>query len=192
MVAAERSSESRLLIVLLAFVALFAFWVIPASVEDPEDFGYADGLAPSFSVYLVAALAAVTLFGRLVRVLMAGGEAVQSGTAPQMTDPQSDDASHDGNPEFVEEAPAPQTRTGTIIGACLIFPFLLIPYLGFYVSSFVFVIFLATIMGERRPMVLTFLPILLIAGIYSGFELGFTIFLPRGELVLQLVDIFSD
>ena len=192
MVAAERSSESRLLIVLLAFVALFAFWVIPASVEDPEDFGYAEGLAPSFSVYLVAALAAVTLFGRLVRVLMAGGEAVQSGTAPQMTDPQSDDASHDGNPEFVEEAPAPQTRPGTIIGACLIFPFLLIPYLGFYVSSFVFVIFLAFIMGERRPMVLTFLPILLIAGIYSGFELGFTIFLPRGELVLQLVDIFSD
>lgn len=181
MVATERSFELRLLVALLAVIAFFTFWVIPVSVEDPENFGYADGLAPSFSVYLVAALAAITLAWRLFRVLKTVPEQPALENAiPNASDEQSD--------EQLNELAGPSSRSWAIIGACLAFSFLLIPYIGFYISSFAFIIFLAIIMGERRGMVLTSLPILLTAAIYAGFEMGFTIFLPRGELILHLFD----
>jgi hypothetical protein len=170
MQSADRLYETRLLGILLMLVAVFALWVIPSSVEDPEGFGYAEGLAPSFTVYLVAALAATILALRLIRVLRGmGAENAHSDVAS-------------------EEIPDSQKRSMIIIGSCLVFAFLLIPFLGFYISSFAFVAFLAIQMGEQRVMVLTALPAFLIAGVYVGFELGFTIMLPRGDLVQLLLD----
>jgi hypothetical protein len=178
MLAANRSFEPRLLAVLLACVAVFTLWVVPASVVDPEGFGYAQGLAPSFCVYLVAALAAGILVLRLVRVLRGVDD-------DSIIGPDAHDTEEDG------EAPASRARSGVIIGSCLVFAFLLIPYAGFYVSSFAFVVFLAVTMGEQRAAVLILLQALLIAGIYVGFELGFTIVLPRGELMQPLLDAFG-
>ena len=83
MVASKRSSEIRLLFALLLFIAFFTIWIIPNSVEDPEGFGYAQGLPPSFSVYLIAFLAAFTLLLRLIKVFRStndDGQSVRIGT----------------------------------------------------------------------------------------------------------------
>jgi hypothetical protein len=181
MTASDRTFEVRLLLVLLAMVAIFTFWVIPASVIDPPGFGFADGLAPSFSVYLVATLAAFTLVGRLIRLLREDPQDDQDPAAPASATPGSQD-----------QDPSSKTRITIIIAICMSFAFLFIPYLGFYISSFGFVVFLTGLMGERRPVVMILLPALLVCGIYAGFELGFTIFLPRGELILQLLEAIEN
>lgn len=191
MVASDRSFEVRLLVILLAAVAVFTFWVIPASVKDPVGFGYSDGLAPSFSVYLVAILAAITLAVRLARILIAGAPTHQSEAAPTTAEPQFEDQM-DAQSSLEKEASHSKVRSGIIILTCLLFPFLLIPFLGFYLSSFGFVLFLAITLGERRALILLLLPVLLVCGIFAGFELGFTIFLPRGEFILQLLELKRD
>jgi hypothetical protein len=191
MAASDRTFELRLLGVLLAGVAVFAFWVVPASVKDPAGFGYSDGLAPSFSIYLVATLAAVTLAGRLVRILMADAPTGQPKADAALQEPHADDLSQ-AHSAGDEDATDSKNRAYVIISACLLFAFLFVPFLGFYISSFGFVLFLALTMGERRPVVLLLLPGLLLCGVYAGFELGFTIFLPRGELVLQFLDLIGD
>jgi hypothetical protein len=191
MAVSDKSFEVRLLVVLLAAVAFFALWVIPASVKDPAGFGYSEGLAPSFSVYLVAILAAITLAGRLVRILAADASAIQNEIGSTFSKPDPADQL-DAQSETDETASDSKMRTGIILATCLLFPFLLIPYLGFYISSFGFVLFLAVVMGERRLPVLLLLPVLLVSGIYAGFELGFTIFLPRGEIILQLLELIGD
>jgi hypothetical protein len=175
MLAAARTFELRLIFVFLALVAVFVLWVIPVSIEDPEGFGYYQGLAPSFSVYLVAAMAALTLIVRLFRVLLLG-ENEGDASAPESE---------------AEETSKFHLRSGLIIGACLIFAFLGIQFFGFYLSSFVFVIVLAFLMGEQRPMVLGSVALVLVAGIFAAFELGFTILLPRGELTQPLLDAFG-
>ncbi len=173
MIADERSSEIRLLIALLVLVAIFTFWLIPNSIEDPKGFGYAQGLAPSFSVYMVAILAAATLILRLLRVLRSSPIALSS---------QSESS------ELVQDEPGKQKRGWIIIGTCLLFAFVLIPYVGFYISSFAFVVLLAIIMGEHRPVMLIALPVLLLVAVYLGFVEGFTIALPRGEFILLILD----
>ena len=90
--------------------------------------------------------------------------------------------------EDMEEAPESRSRSAAILCCCMLYGFLFVPYLGFYISSFGFVVFLSVLLAERRPVVLILLPILLLAGIYVAFEKGFTIFLPRGELILQLFE----
>jgi hypothetical protein len=178
MVADQRSTEIRLLLILLAVIAVFTFWVIPASVEDPEGFGYAQGLAPSFSVYVVAAFAAITLLLRLFRVMRDGPQKFQ----PSAEAAQGEDAN------TVDDDVNGRRRSWKIIGSCLLFAFILVPYVGFYLSSFAFVVFLAITMGEQRPLVLVILPLLLLVGIYFAFELGFTIALPRGEILPLIFD----
>lgn len=178
MIADERSSEIRLLIALLVLVAIFTFWLIPNSIEDPEGFGYAQGLAPSFSAYVVAIIATITLLLRLLRVLKSNPINVH----PTAQSSQSESS------ELVQDEPGKQKRAWMIIGTCLLFAFVLIPYVGFYISSFAFVVLLAIVMGEHRPVMLIALPVLLLVAVYLGFEEGFTISLPRGELILLILD----
>jgi hypothetical protein len=180
MIAHERSSEIRLLIILLALVGLFTFWMIPASVKDPEGFGYAQGLAPSFTVYMVAIFAAITLLARLVRVWREVPR--DAGSSASLNENEND------WDEPVHNDTTSQKRSWTIIGSCLLFAFILIPYAGFYASSFAFIVILAIIMGERRIIILVLLPAILLVGIYLGFEKGFTISLPRGEITLMILE----
>jgi hypothetical protein len=169
---AMRNAELRLIAVLLVIVAVFIFWIIPASIVDPENFGYAQGLAPSFTVYLVAAMATLTLLIRLFKILV-----FKTGNVAAQTEPESsaDDASVFGY------------RTGLIFLACIIFAFFGIRYFGFYISGFVFVSFMAFLLGERRPLMLGMVAGALMIGIYAAFELGFKIVLPVGELIQYVI-----
>lgn len=166
MLATPRHREALLLIALLAGVAGTVFWVVPASVDDPEGFGYAQGLPPSFTVYLVALLGGVVMLVRLLRLWR--------------------------NPRLdVVEVDAGERRLGSqalwIIVVCLLFAFLLIPKVGFYPSSLLFIVTASLILGERRPLFLTAPPILVTGGLYLAFEHAFSIFLPRGDWVEPLL-----
>lgn len=161
-----RQREALLLIALLTGVAGIVLWVVPASVEDPEGFGYAQGLPPSFTVYLVALLAGAVMLVRLLRLWLTPALAVV-------------------------EVEAAGRRIGaqalSVIGACLLFAFLLIPGLGFYPSSLLFIVAASLILGERRPIFLTAPPVAVTGGLFLAFEYGFNIFLPRGHWIEPLM-----
>ena len=53
--------EKSLILILLSITLSFIFWIIPESIEDPENFGLQDGLNPSFAPYLVGFFAFFTL-----------------------------------------------------------------------------------------------------------------------------------
>ena len=64
---AAKAEWVQLTILLLADV-LFYFLIIPGSIVDPDNFGLDEGLPPSFSPRLVAALIAVLISFRSARL----------------------------------------------------------------------------------------------------------------------------
>ena len=48
--------EKSLILILLSITLFFIFWIIPESIEDPENFGLQDGLNPSFALILLVFL----------------------------------------------------------------------------------------------------------------------------------------
>ncbi len=166
MLATPRHREALLLMALLAGVAGIVLWVVPASVEDPQGFGYAQGLPPSFTVYLVALLGGAVMLVRLLRLWLNPGLAV---------------VEVDAN----ERGIGPQALS--VIGVCLLFALLLVPGLGFYPSSLLFIVVASLILGERRPVFLTAPPVLVTGGLFLAFEYGFNIFLPRGHWIEPLL-----
>ena len=71
-------TEILQLVILLGVVAVFYFFLIPAGVTDPEGYGLDQGLPPSFSPKLVAALAALLMLVRLGKLLLNREAAVAS------------------------------------------------------------------------------------------------------------------
>jgi hypothetical protein len=172
MSAVMRNVELRLIAVLLIIVAVFIFWVIPVSIVDPENFGFEQGLAPSFTVYLVAAMAALTLLIRLFKLLF-----LEAGNKSAQPEPEN----------ITKDAPVFGYRIRVIFLACIIFAFCALPYFGFYISGFVFVTFMAFLLGERMPLILGAVAATLMIGIYAAFELGFKIVLPMGEITQYMI-----
>jgi hypothetical protein len=66
----KKLNEGSLILVLLTLTLFFNFWVVPFGVTDPENFGYKDGLAPSFAVYVVGILAFLTLIYQFIKVFI--------------------------------------------------------------------------------------------------------------------------
>jgi len=64
----------------------------------------------------------------------------------------------------------------------------LIENLGFYLGSFIFVIILSFLLGEKRFFILCLFPTLLILFVYVGFKMGFSIFLPEGKILEQVFE----
>ena len=59
--------EKSLILILLCITLFFIFWIIPESIEDPENFGLQDGLNPSFAPYLIGFFAFFTLVFEYVK-----------------------------------------------------------------------------------------------------------------------------
>jgi hypothetical protein len=59
--------EKSLILILLSITLSFIFWIIPESIEDPENFGLQDGLNPSFAPYLIGFVAFFTLVFEYVK-----------------------------------------------------------------------------------------------------------------------------
>ena len=67
MIISKNFHEKSLILILLGITLSFIFWIIPESIEDPENFGLQDGLNPSFAPYLVGFLALFTLIFECVK-----------------------------------------------------------------------------------------------------------------------------
>ena len=79
-------------------------------------------------------------------------------------------------------------RSLNIILVCLLYSFFFIEYLGFYLGSFIFIIILSVLLGEKRFFILSLFPTLLIFFVYLGFNMGFSIFLPEGKILELIFD----
>lgn len=164
--------EIGLILAILGGVALFRFWVIPASVKDPMGFGYAEGMPPSFTPNLVAWLAVLVLILKLIHLawpMIVQGKAASNPVIPE------------------EEEPNRPMHAPITILVCIIYAMVFIPYLGFYVSGLALVLTLILILGERRWVVVLGIPVAVVGVVYLLFEHVLTIILPRGSLMLMLV-----
>lgn len=157
------------LLVLLLLDGLFYFLVIPAGIVDPDSFGMDEGLPPSFSARLVAALAGVLMLGRLAQLLAGGGGLGPGSDAPA---PGMDS----------EERVAISARSVAGMGAALIFAAVLVPKLGFLSGGAILLPVLLGIMGERRPAQLVVYPVLVLLAVWLLFEKLLSIRLPLGML----------
>ena len=171
MIISKNFHEKSLILILLSITLSFIFWIIPESIEDPENFGLQDGLNPSFAPYLVGFFAFFTLFFEYVKSYIfypktgLGSEKISFSTEVLY-------------------------RIIKIIIVCLLYSFFLIETLGFYLASLIFISFLSFFLGEKRILILLFFPILLMSVVFFSFEIGFNIFLPEGIILPQLSSIF--
>ena len=163
--------EKTLILILLGITLSFIFWIIPESIEDPENFGLQDGLNPSFAPYLVGFFAFFTLVFEYVK--------------NHILNPKARSASEKNS--FSKEV---FYRILKIIILCLFYSLFLIETLGFYLSSLIFISLLSFFLGEKRILILFLFPTLLILVVFLGFELGFNIFLPEGIILPKLSSIF--
>ena len=62
--------EKSLILILLCITLFFIFWIIPESIEDPENFGLQDGLNPSFAPYLIGFVGKIYLLSSLSPALL--------------------------------------------------------------------------------------------------------------------------
>ncbi len=170
----RHSGELTLIGLLAVGDAFFAWWVIPASVEDPEGFGIAQGLAPSTTLHLIAGLAGLVLACRLIGIARAALVGADHAPVAAARPPSADEQGS-------------WRRVTTVIGVYATFALLALPWLGFYASSFGFVLALVLILGERRAAVVIATPVLLTGLVYGLFEGLFSIALPRGELIETLI-----
>lgn len=164
----EHKPELAQLALLMALDAVFYFAVIPAGIVDPEGFGMDEGLPPSFSARLVAALAALLMLGRAARLVLMGASTPASG----------DEAGESGGGEPV----AITERSLLAIGATLVFALVLVPQLGFFVAGALLMPCLLLVMGEIRISRLVLYPAGVLALVWLLFERLLSVRLPPGAL----------
>ena len=157
-------TEILQLVILLGVVAVFYFCLIPAGVTDPEGYGLDQGLPPSFSPKLVAALAALLMLVRLGKLLLNREAAVAS----SITD-EEDDLST-GLP----------VRGLMGMVAALLFSQILIPVVGFYIASGLLLCGLLAVLGERTAIRLVGFPLIIVAIVWGLFGQLLSIRLPAG------------
>ena len=163
--------EKSLILILLSITLFFVFWIIPESIEDPENFGLKDGLNPSFAPYLIGFFAFFTLVFEYVKHYILNPKIGFSS-------------------EKISFSKEVFYRIIKIIIVCLFYSFFLIETLGFYLASLIFITLLSFFLGEKRILILFFFPILLMSVVFVSFEIGFNIFLPQGIILPQLSSIF--
>ncbi len=151
--------------VLLLADAVFYFLIIPTSIVDPANFGVDQGLPPSFSPRLIAALVALLIIVRAGKLYF--GKAV--------SEPADDEDEHVRLP----------VRALIGMAAGLIFATVLIPLVGFYISGAVLLVALLWVLGEKRPTRLAAFPACVVLLIWALFGQLLSLQLPAGMLFLD-------
>ncbi len=159
--------EFILIAILLPIVAFFAFWYVPLSIDAPQGFGADSEVSPRFAPYLLAALMAAAMIGRLLQLgLLAARDRLHA--IP-------DDLGGTGTQE--------ETRRGIVLNIVVaIYGFLLVPVIGFYAASFVLVTYLVHRLGEQRPVIVAVIGALSVVFIYLLFDELLSVRLPRGAV----------
>ena len=168
--AGAANAEWVQLAVLLLADCFFYFVVIPTSVVDPENFGLDQGLPPSFSPRLVAALMAAVVLLRAAQLLMRGSAA------------QADEDARDD-----ETAPQTGLPVRALIGmtAGLFFAMVLIPIAGFFLAGAVLLVVLLWVLGEKRATRLAMFPAIVMLLIWGLFSQLLSLRLPLGMLFMD-------
>jgi len=162
--ATQHRTELVQLALLAVLVVVFYLAVIPAGIVDPEGLGADDGLPPSFSARLAAALAGVLIIGRALRLLLTDTAA-------------PGDAGEDAEPVVVSG------RTVLAVGATLAFALVLAPQLGFFLGGAILMPCLLLVMGEIRLSRLVLYPCVVLTLVWVLFERLLSVNLPGGALL---------
>ena len=160
--------ELILIAILLPLVSLFTFWYVPLSIDAPQGFGAESEISPRFAPYLLAALMAAAMIGRLAQIAFMKSR----GTLHE----QIDDLSEIGGTE--------ETRRGIVLNtATMLYCFLLVPVAGFYAASVALVTWLVYRLGERRIWMAALVGVACALFSYLLFQELLSVRLPRGWLL---------
>jgi len=159
--------ELILIAIFLPLIALFAFWYVPLSIDEPKGFGSDSEISPRFAPYLLAALMAAAMIGRLLNlglIWLRGG-----------IDDLADDLTEIGTPT--------ETRRGLVLNSvATLYGFILVPVLGFYAASFALTTFLVHRLGEKRLLVVAAVGVASVVFTYLLFDELLSVRLPRGAI----------
>lgn len=95
--------------------------------------------------------------------------------------PHPDKARAVSNAETLQAQRGARLKTGAM-ALCYLAYLLLIPVTGFFVSSLVATPFFFMFLGVRKPLILTCVPVGILAAIYLVIEYGLNFTMPRGLL----------
>lgn len=173
-----KQAETLQLLLLLAVDAVFFFVIIPHGVQDPEGFGWDQGLPPSFSVRLVAAIAAILMLSRLVKIHVTKTPDLAAAPVNGIPEDRDEDA-EDAEPDLDAGVPI---RGIMGMAAALIFSIVLVPFAGFFLGSAALLVAMLLILGEQRLSRLAIFPGIVILLIWILFGQLLSIRLPLGWL----------
>lgn len=174
---AGSAAEWLQLVALLALLCLFYFVIIPAGIEDPADMGLDEGMPPSFSARAAAIVAVLIIIGRMVQLVLTTGST--GGTTDGQDLPAAESASDD--------AVALTGRVFAGIGAALLYAYVLLPQVGFIAGSLILLVCLLLMLGERQPVRVAVLPVLVTLGVWLLFVQALGVTLPTGALFESLM-----
>ncbi len=161
--------------ILLVVVSGFYFLLIPTGIIDPEGMSLDQGLPPSFSARLVAALAAGLMLARCGQLVLSGRS-----EASNMTGGADEVPGIAGDAAVRTEGPP--VRGILSMGAGLIFAYALVPMIGFFPAGILLLVVLLKVLGETRPLFLVLPPIVVTTMVWALFEQLLSIRLPDGSL----------
>ncbi len=160
--------ELWLIAILLPLVALFALWFVPLSIDAPQGFGADSEISPRFAPYLLAALMAAAMVGRLIQIGVASARGTLGDFADDLTD---------------ELGTAEETKRGMVLNfAANLYAFALIPILGFYIASVCLTTYLVRRLGEKRLWMSVTIAVAAAAFTFFLFEQLLSVRLPDGIL----------
>ena len=161
--------------ILLVVVSGFYFLLIPTGIIDPEGMSLDQGLPPSFSARLVAALAAGLMLARCGQLVLSGRS-----DASNMTGGADEVPVIAGDAAVRTEGPP--VRGILSMGAGLIFAYALVPMIGFFPAGILLLVVLLKVLGETRPLFLVLPPIVVTTMVWALFEQLLSIRLPDASL----------
>ena len=159
----SRSREIAIIVALLIATITFGFVLIPLGISEGSNTAGA-GLSPRLMPELATAGIALALLLGLSQYLMSSAPDADAATASVVRDSQP-------------------LRAVAAIAICLSFAAFGFRVAGFYIGGVAMAALLTWLLGDRKPLNVLFIPLLVLALIYVVFEFGFQIRLPKSGLL---------
>lgn len=157
----DRTREIIIIATLLIVAMIFGFGLIPLGIKEGSGSG-GPGLSPRFMPEIATAgIALALMFGLMQYVI---------GSVP---DDETSALHAGGHP----------LRAVTAMVICLLFAGIGFRVAGFYLGGVAMAALLTVLLGERKPLNIIVIPILVLSVIYLVFEFGFQIRLPKSGLI---------
>lgn len=159
----DRKREILIIVALLIATLIFGFGLIPIGIREGSG-SSGPGLSPRFMPELATSGIALALIVGLLQYLI--------GSVPD-ADVETPSHHEGGHP----------LRAVAAMAICLLFAAFGFRVSGFYLGGVAMAALLTLLLGERKPLNIIVIPILVLAIIYVVFEFGFQIRLPKSGLI---------